>query len=87
MDLKRQLRAERLFSEKDSDILIHAADVANENDRAISVELQYPAAKERERYAAVKSSLYVMLKGVLDTEPSSRKTKTINMFSGPLMSL
>lgn len=50
VDLKRQLRADRLFSLQDSEILIHAADVANRNDNGISIELQYPAATQREKY-------------------------------------
>lgn len=49
VDLKRQLRAERPFSTKDGEVLIHAADVANENEQAISVYLQYPAAALKER--------------------------------------
>jgi H3 lysine-79-specific histone-lysine N-methyltransferase len=48
-DLKRQLRAERVFSVEDGENLVHAADVANENPGAILLELQYPAAKQRER--------------------------------------
>jgi hypothetical protein len=48
-DLKRQLRAERVFSVQDGENLIHGASVANENPTAISLELQYPAAKHRER--------------------------------------
>jgi H3 lysine-79-specific histone-lysine N-methyltransferase len=45
------LRAERPFSDQDGRVLIHAADVANKNDYSISVELQYPAAVLREKYA------------------------------------
>jgi hypothetical protein len=50
LDSMRQLHVERPFSKEDGAILIHAAEVANKNELGISVELQYPAATQREKY-------------------------------------
>jgi H3 lysine-79-specific histone-lysine N-methyltransferase len=64
-DLNRKLRSEKAFSEEDGVVfpMIHAADIASTSrksklvtaveEKNVTVELRYPSASQRERYANI----------------------------------